>query len=61
MKVNGVPNVRTCIAPLRKGIHVETQGKFPDWPSAGIKNKSKEKQIYATLYDLIKERLDSSP
>ena len=42
MKVNGVPNVRTCIAPLKNGIHVEVQGKFPDWPDSGFKNKLKE-------------------
>lgn len=34
MRVNGVPNVRTCIAPLKYDIKVETQGKFADLPDA---------------------------
>jgi sarcosine oxidase subunit alpha len=42
MKVNKVPNVRTCIAPLNNGIHVETQEKFADWPDVKFKSKEKE-------------------
>jgi sarcosine oxidase subunit alpha len=34
MRVNGVPNVRTCIAPLKEGIHVEMQKKFAELPDA---------------------------
>jgi len=39
MRVNGVPNVRTCIAPLSEGIRVETQGKFAEFPDADFKGK----------------------
>ena len=34
MRVDGVPNVRTCIAPLKEGIHVNLQDKLPDLPNA---------------------------
>lgn len=43
MKVNGIPNVRTCIAPLKADIHVETQDKLADLPDAEFKNISKKK------------------
>jgi sarcosine oxidase subunit alpha len=33
MRVNGIPNVRTCIAPLQEGIRVEMQEKLPTLPS----------------------------
>ena len=42
MRVNGVPNVRTCIVPLKKDIKVETQGKFADLPDARFKSNPKE-------------------
>ena len=42
MKVNGIPNVRTCIAPLKNGVHVNTQEKLADWPDVEFKSKSKE-------------------
>ena len=42
MKVNGVPNVRTCITPLKNGVHVNTQEKLADWPDVEFKSKSKE-------------------
>jgi len=42
MKVNKVPNVRTCIAPLNDGIRVETQEKLADWPDVEFKIKAKE-------------------
>ena len=42
MRVEGVPNVRTCIAPLKKDIHVEMQDKFAKKPSAKFKRKKKE-------------------
>jgi sarcosine oxidase subunit alpha len=34
MRVNGVPNVRTCIAPLKEGIIVEMQDKLAMLPDA---------------------------
>jgi sarcosine oxidase subunit alpha len=34
MRVNGIPNVRTCIAPLQQGIHVEMQDKLASLPDA---------------------------
>lgn len=43
MRVNGIPNVRTCIAPLKKDAHVEMQDKFADLPSADFKEMPKEK------------------
>ena len=43
MRVNGVPNVRTCIAPLKDSIHIETQDKLALLPSAEFKEKSKQK------------------
>jgi sarcosine oxidase subunit alpha len=42
MRVNGVPNVRTCIAPLKDSIHVEIQDKLASLPSAEFKDKLKE-------------------
>jgi sarcosine oxidase subunit alpha len=42
MRVNGVPNVRTCIAPLKENIYVETQDKFALLPSAEFKEKPKQ-------------------
>ena len=49
MKVNGVPNVRTCIAPLKNGVHVNTQEKLADWPDVEFKSKSKETVNVDTL------------
>ena len=43
MRVNGVPNVRTCIAPLKEDIYVETQDKFAKLPNAEFKGNQKEK------------------
>ena len=43
MRVNGIPNVRTCIAPLKQGIKVEMQDKFADLPTTEFKEKPKEK------------------
>ena len=42
MRVNGVPNVRTCIAPLKDNIFVEIQDKLPSLPNAEFKDKPKE-------------------
>ncbi|MFP4507480.1 MAG: FAD-dependent oxidoreductase [Candidatus Acetothermia bacterium] len=35
MKVDGVPNVRTCITQVRDGMEVEKQKGFPELPSEG--------------------------
>ena len=32
MRVNDIPNVRTCIAPLTKNVSIETQDTFASWP-----------------------------
>ena len=42
MRVNGVPNTRTCIAPLKENIHVETQEKLPALPSAEFNEHPKK-------------------
>jgi sarcosine oxidase subunit alpha len=42
MRVNGVPNVRTCIAPLKEGIIVEMQDKLALLPDAKFYGKSKK-------------------
>jgi len=42
MRVNEIPNVRTCIAPLIEGINVEMQGKLPDLPDADFKSNAKQ-------------------
>jgi sarcosine oxidase subunit alpha len=36
MRVNGIPNVRTCIAPLQEGILVEMQEKLAELPGVGF-------------------------
>ena len=41
MRVNGVPNVRTCIAPLQQGIHVEMQDKLGELPDATFCGEAK--------------------
>jgi len=42
MRVNGIPNVRTCIAPLKEGIHVEIQHKLASLPDAKFENIAKQ-------------------
>ncbi len=42
MRVNGIPNVRTCIAPLQEGIIVEMQDKFAALPDAEFEEKPKK-------------------
>jgi len=42
MRVNGIPNVRTCIAPLTPGICVEMQEKLAQLPDAEFKKKPKK-------------------
>ncbi len=41
MRVNGVPNVRTCIAPLQKNIIVERQHEFAALPTAPFTGRGK--------------------
>ncbi len=41
MRVNGIPNVRTCIAPLKEGIKVERQGKLASLPDSDFKKEYK--------------------
>jgi sarcosine oxidase subunit alpha len=36
MRVNGIPNVRTCILPVREGMHVERQHGLGEKPSQVI-------------------------
>jgi sarcosine oxidase, subunit alpha len=43
MRVNEIPNIRTCIAPLREGVNVKIQGKLADLPDAEFKDNAKEK------------------
>ena len=40
MRVNGIPNVRTCIAPLQEGIHVEMQEKLAELPGVEFYGES---------------------
>jgi thioredoxin reductase len=42
MRVNGVPNVRTCIAPLKEGILVEMQQKLAELPNAEFYGEPKK-------------------
>jgi sarcosine oxidase subunit alpha len=42
MRVNGVPNIRTCIAPLKEGIFVEMQEKIAALPDAEFHGKTKK-------------------
>jgi sarcosine oxidase subunit alpha len=49
MRVNGIPNVRICIAPLKEGVNVEMQGKLADLPSAEFIGKPKETLVFDIL------------
>jgi len=31
MVVDGIPNIRTCITPVREGMNIETQNGYGDW------------------------------
>ena len=42
MRVNGVPNVRTCIAPLKEGIYVEMQEKLAELPMLSFSENLKK-------------------
>ncbi len=35
MTVNGIPNIRTCITPVREGMQVETQDGLGRWLNDG--------------------------
>lgn len=43
MRVDGVPNVRTCIVPLREGIYVDMQDKLAELPDAKFVGEPKKK------------------
>jgi sarcosine oxidase subunit alpha len=45
MRVNGIPNVRTCIAPLTENITVETQDIFASWPSVQTIHADEKKTL----------------
>ncbi len=50
MEVNGVPNVRTCIAPLTEGVEVRSQKRFAAWPkNQGRETDSSEKMVVDVL------------
>ncbi|MFO8078488.1 MAG: 2Fe-2S iron-sulfur cluster-binding protein, partial [Thermoplasmatota archaeon] len=50
MQVNGVPNVRTCIAPLTEGVEVRSQQRFAAWPkNQGRETDSSEKMMVDVL------------
>lgn len=42
MRVNGIPNVRTCLEMVRDGIRVETQDDLPDLPDGDLDFKDIE-------------------
>ena len=37
MVVDGIPNVRTCITPVREGIEIETQIGSGKWSASDVK------------------------
>lgn len=40
MRVDGIPNVRTCIAPLKEGISVEMQERLAQLPTAAFSGET---------------------
>ena len=42
MRVNDIPNIRTCIAPLKENIKVETQSKLAELPDQKFTCKGKK-------------------
>ena len=46
MTVNGVPNTRTCITPLKDGVEVKTQDVYADLPET--KHKRHKKKVINT-------------
>jgi len=49
MRVNNIPNVRTCIAPLKENVRVEIQDKLPDLPNATFEELPIESLYFDTL------------
>ena len=45
MQVEGVPNVRTCIAPLYEGINVESQQSLAAWPTEAVEHAQRKQTI----------------
>ena len=48
MRVDGIPNIRTCITPVREGMRVERQGHkgvLPDQPDIKVERKEKDVQV----------------
>jgi len=43
MTVDGIPNIRTCITPLKEGINVKMQDRYPDFSNKDFKKTKKEK------------------
>lgn len=50
MRVNDIPNVRTCIAPLTSNVHVETQDTFASWPK---KTQNDENEADTQVVDVL--------
>ncbi|WP_440059627.1 FAD-dependent oxidoreductase [Thermogladius sp. 4427co] len=48
-RVNGVPNTRLCVEPVRDGIVVETQNGLPEIPSGSIDSEVVEEEIEADV------------
>ena len=46
MTVNDIPNVRTCIVPLKENVDVRTQGIFANWPKKNLQNFEQESFSY---------------
>ncbi len=45
MRVNGVPNIRTCIAPLKEGTIVERQERRGEFPTNTVKKETKKEEL----------------
>ena len=48
MKVNGIPNVRTCIEPVRDGIRVERQRGLPEIPPIANETNEASEETFET-------------
>ena len=49
MKINGIPNTRTCIEPVREGMIVERQRGLPEIPSVNIESTAHEEEVKTNL------------
>lgn len=49
MRVNGIPNVRTCITPLEEGMKVERQSGKGEVPTNTEKRETKKEEIEADI------------